>query len=124
MPRKCKHALASTMPWPTGGATSFQDSLDVAGRPIRWCTHCGVRLPLGPSNETDERVAVELRAATIAATLRDTHVPSLTECEQHGWETHANIDEGVRDLPILCERDDFHAGYLARCIVEHKEGES
>lgn len=80
------------------------------------CDLCRAQLPLGPSDESDPRVAVEVRAAEIAATLRETKVPSLNECEQHGWETHANDDIAP---PILCGRQKFDSGYLAREIVNH-----
>jgi hypothetical protein len=82
----------------------------------RWCFDCGSYLSLGHSDETDERVAIEIRAAEIAATLKATNAPSLSECEQHGWEAHAN---GMR--PVLCENGDFNAGHLAREIVTHEE---
>jgi hypothetical protein len=87
---------------------------------LRVCADCGSWLSLGPSNDTPPEVQQEIRAADIAATLRDTNVPRFTECEAHGWEAHAN---DIAACPILCEPpEDFHAAYLARCIVTHDGG--
>ena len=83
------------------------------------CTVCGEWMSLGESDETDKRVAIEIRAAEIAATLHDTRVPKLSECEEHGWETHANDDAR---FPVLCDRNQFQAGYLARVIAETSGG--
>ena len=86
---------------------------------LRLCSVCWGYGALGESNDADERVGVEIRAAEIAATLAATQVPVLNECERHGWECHANAGTA---FPILCEARDFHAGWLARVIAENSGG--
>jgi hypothetical protein len=76
----------------------------------RTCALCGAWLSLGPSRDDHPE---EIRAAEIAAT------GCLGErCEVCGWELHR---EGSRQAPSPTHNlDQFHAGWLAREIVEHK----
>jgi hypothetical protein len=60
---------------------------DEPGADARLCSSCREWLPLGPSNDDDPRVAVEARAAEIAAYLGD---GPLT-CFDFGWHGEAGL---------------------------------
>lgn len=84
------------------------------------CDSCGHWLPLGPSDETEPRVAVEIRAAELSARKGFGSFSNCgAGCERCGFLAHRSDTSGT---PI-CKRDQFDAGYLARCILEHGEGE-
>jgi hypothetical protein len=77
------------------------------------CDDCGTWLPLGPSDESDERVAEEIEAARLAAHLQFDDFPDdepEDEWADYGWAAHASdcdVYEGT-----------WH-GYLARQIATH-----
>lgn len=82
------------------------------------CLDCGAWLSLGYSDETP--VAVEVRAAEIAATYPTLHSlrcaierGEVDGAEYAGWIEHAF------DSAKVPEQEGEWAGYLARCIVEH-----
>jgi hypothetical protein len=95
------------------GETTYREALVEQFR----CVDCSAWLSLGPSDETDPRVALELRAATLSHTT----FSLLIDCENCGWEAHDDIDtDHDRDCQYPWpERDGFDAGYLARCIANH-----
>lgn len=84
-----------------------------------WCRKCRGYVPFGHSDETDERVAIEIRAAEIV----DRHVNERGRLgltgdmfEIDGWCAHnTDVDDRNADEP------GFRSGYLARVIVEHRE---
>ena len=77
------------------------------------CDDCDDLLPLGPSDESDPRVAMELRAAELA-TERDISaawlVGRISDTERDGWSC---AESNMAD-----HSDAWHAGYLARVMVE------
>lgn len=75
------------------------------------CRACGEWLSLGPSNDASEAVQVEIRAAEIAADNR----ARMTLTEYDGW----NFATRDGHEPALWAE----AGYLARIIHDHTEGE-
>lgn len=76
------------------------------------CATCGAWLPLGPSDET--RVAVEVRAAAIAAgAVSETDWRTAHPYEWYGWLEHKNGTEAGID------GDEYQTGYLARVIWVH-----
>lgn len=84
----------------------------------RICDRCGEWLPLGPSNDDDEAVLVEMRAAEIAAfcCIRDAWLAcKVSDCERDGFDLDGN------DEPS-CPAEE--SGYLARCIASHPEEQS
>ena len=77
------------------------------------CATCGAWLPLGPSNDDDERVKVEMRAARIGSEPPWGVVPDVTCDEIDGWRSFDHLS---------CDPNPGHyAGYLARCIATHTE---
>lgn len=101
----------------------------------RRCITCGYYLSLGPANDDDPNVAVELRALEIAAHMFDMqHRLSsrfkTTHGEIAGWrgeEVIAQLEvigsNGLRrtdrDIPLNLDSPNWRAGYLARCIATH-----
>lgn len=99
------------------------------------CLDCGAWLPLGPADDDDPNVAIEIRAAEIAAHKFDMqHRLSsrfkTTHGELAGWrgeEVIAQLEvigsDGLRrvdhDIPLNLDSPNWRAGYLARCIAEH-----
>lgn len=83
----------------------------------RYCYGCGMRMGLGPANDADPRVAVEVRAAEIASIGRDAASMwlsnEMSDSERDGWETH------MRDWDHIRIEGAEWAGYLARCIATH-----
>lgn len=113
---KCKHENVWPYVW-TGALWRLAKILELPG--LKMCGNCGAWLSLGHSDETDERVALELRAATIAADKK----AKMSMCEAFGWE--ALLAPKFSTDPVDAGYSNkWHAGYLARCIVEHKDGES
>lgn len=110
MPRKCKHEVVFARRWVSGEWIVLLG--DSKGADARRCSACHAWLSLGPSDETDERVAVELAAASLAQSWADNdHKP--------GYDRFDWCPDKRDELCSLCEQR-----YLARCIVEHEDGES
>ena len=74
---------------------------------FRECLDCGAWLPLGPARDT-EQTAIEVRAAEIAASREPDDTITATIVEGFGYD---RVDVKNPD-------EDWHAGYLARRIVE------
>jgi hypothetical protein len=127
------------------GYAQHNDSVMIAGSirvvSSRRCLDCGAWLSLGPANDDDDRVKVELRAAELAADMRlgvgiGGHRPDHCTGE-HCWHYYA--DEGECDGPCCyCERDymlvlpesvaqgrdyECQTGYLAACIADHDDAD-
>ena len=88
------------------------------------CIECEAWLSLGPSNDADPNVQVEIEAARLAALHRDgRRIPhngtrgrgTATGCAGCGW----NLEH--RSAPLLDGKRNTDAGYLARCIAQHDE---
>lgn len=74
-----------------------------------WCRRCRSWLPLGHSDETPERVAIEIRAAALVAGFDDC-VDEFTVREYHGWR---KADQSIESDDLA---DDEAPGYLAHVI--------
>lgn len=116
----CKHS--NTTPWVWFERLQrWQKSWSEADRRI--CDDCHAWLPLGHSDETPERVAVEIRAAELAAAFTKDRgtADDATIDENVGWLVHLNewthLDR-ERGFPV---NDEQHTGWLAREIATHKE---
>lgn len=83
------------------------------------CLNCGATLPLGPSNDSDPRVQLEMRAAELATDadhmkrLIHNGIPGEDD-EVDGYLTSFN---GKR----APSNEAQWAGYLARCISTHNK---
>jgi hypothetical protein len=97
------------------------------------CNFCRAWLPLGPSNDEPAEVQTEIRAAEIAANAArgvglGGHRPEHCTGE-HCWHFYEEYEDDAGPCcycdhpgPILPGIDnECHAGYLARCIVEHDQ---
>lgn len=86
--------------------------------PVRICQACLEWLPLGPSNNDDPNVAVEIRAAEIAGVLR--HRGVIEDYDEREADGFAAAE---RNSDYAADPDDhwWHAGYLARCIATHRD---
>lgn len=117
-PRKCRHPGAfvsyRTVQYPAMTDTPW---MDCGHFQCRICDLCGEWLSLGPSNDTAPGVAVEIRAAALAATFRpDRRVNGRWEGRNH-----------MEWLGASCHRQGFgtlddagcQAGWLAHAIVTH-----
>lgn len=88
------------------------------------CLDCGEWLSLGASNDAGEAVAIEQRAAEIAAGLQNGgyQVSYLEQCGFNDTEPKFCLRNGVAiDLGI--DWSSVHAGYLAGAICNHGDGE-
>ena len=104
------HAGALSVSWTSTGRA-------VTRMKYRTCSDCGAWLPLGPSNDSGDAVAVEMRAAEIAAfcCIRDSWLAcKVSDCERDGFDLDGN------DEPS-CPAEEV--GYLARCIATHTDDE-
>ncbi len=108
---KCKHERVHVFEWAEGDREE-----DAIRCEQHKCLDCGAWLSLGEANDDDPRVAVEIRAAEIAAD--DDELMGM--CESFGWESLLApkfstdpVDDGYSQK--------WHAGYLARCIATHSE---
>jgi len=117
---KCKHWRVQHHRWESGEWQEFAVSTCACGdEPLRFsseaaqvCTSCGHWLPLGHSDESDPRVAVEIRAAEM-----------IQDIERTGWTVLSrNGEEGrgwdCAESNMADHSDAWHAGYLARVMVE------
>lgn len=81
------------------------------------CLDCGAWLSLGHSDETDEHVAIEIRAAEIAQAVADNGYypiwPERHSDEIRGWS--------VAESNMHPHSGAWLAGYLARQIATHTE---
>lgn len=77
------------------------------------CIDCAHWLSLGESNDADERVDLEIRAAELAA-------------HRNGWLVLDTIDKMemvgfAQSEAGVIESREYQSGYLARCISTHEE---
>jgi hypothetical protein len=106
---KCKHETPRGLTWDEeqGWMTGGDDA-----RICRWCSDW---LSLGHSDETDPRVAVEIRAAEIAqAVIANGYYPTWpgrTQDEMLGWS--------IAETNMQHHGSDWLAGLLARVIATH-----
>lgn len=81
------------------------------------CIFCREWLPIGQSNDEDPRVAVEIRAAEIAAGVKPAVNPAIAYAASCGY------DDKQTPFAWGCGwvglENAWLAGYLAREIVEH-----
>jgi len=72
-----------------------------------------------PSNDTYPNVAIEIRAAEIAADMEHDGSCMTSTMERYGYGVESlHLRNGQ---PILIDTPSVRAGCLARCIVEHDE---
>jgi hypothetical protein len=97
------------------------------------CLDCGAWLSLGPANDADPNVAVEVRAAELAARKFDMEYRLSSRFrtnygEVAGWRGEESIESlqvvdenGERrtdhNVPLNLDSPNWRAGYLARCIA-------
>lgn len=81
------------------------------------CDRCGQVIPLGESNDADERVRMELRAARLAHGENNEH--EFTQIEWCGWSgDEIAIDGSTREeIDVTAERG-WDVGYLAAVIAD------
>jgi hypothetical protein len=113
-PRKCKHENAVAK----YGETTHNERGDIIYEvEFCECLDCGVWLSLGDSDESDPRVALEIRAAEIAANL------SENGCEMSSLEIAGFNGDPMRlrnGMPIHLDTDAQQSGWLAREIAQHE----
>lgn len=127
MSKRCKHENADHLKPGDEWADMDGDFIEVVLVEQFRCCDCGAWLSLGPSDETDERVAIEIRAAEIATNAArgvglGGHRPNHCTGE-HCWHWHERDDSGPccycgDDVGLFTTCD---VGLLAREIVTHEE---
>ncbi len=118
--RACRHPLCRINHW-DGRMWVSCDAFAQSKPGRKRCVDCGHWLPLGPANDDSEAVRVEIDAARIVAAVDD-GLPFLawfadlgSLCAAHnGW-----LDQDTHDAGL----PEYTAGYLARAIVSHDDGE-
>lgn len=117
MTRACKHEYPGTyLLWRFGGLWIRWNEAVKSG--IKWddygarrCNQCHAWLPLGPSDETDPRVVIEIDAARRAQEWADENYKP--GADRFDWCPEFRDGE---DLCVTC-----HALYGAHCIATHDE---
>jgi hypothetical protein len=77
------------------------------------CADCGEWLSLGPSDETEPSVAVEIRAVEIVASFHESDWPFTS------WRTTQDENLGWRHDDSCVHTHGYDAGRLARAIIDH-----
>jgi hypothetical protein len=114
---KCRqiHRAAGLSSWPRHSEPGWMDSIDVAGRPIRWCATCGKRLALGPANDEPAEVRDEIEAARLASHIERNDFPSDERDDR--W-----ADYGAASFNSDCDvYDGTWHGWLAAAILAHTD---
>lgn len=105
------------------------DMIDTVDGPVqrltKRCGVCGEWLSLGPANDDDANVRVEIAAASYASMAENGgdsisighHLYRNDLSSWYGWCQHAAVHDYDDDASNV--RDHELAGYLARCIVTH-----
>ncbi len=110
--RNCKHETAAFSRWRDGAwvffATAPSSVQFTCDRMI--CVACGAWLPLGPANDDDPRVKVEISGIDLADSYRSDNRRPGPDRFDYCPDT---------DSAALCER--CESLYLAHCIVNHDE---
>lgn len=109
---KCKHTRSWYSTAEVLVARRFAGSLAMGQRQ---CERCRAILSLGPSNDADERVRIEIRAAELAADCSDQTDLPTDLMEWAGWVSHKEGHDVSNGRAL--------AGWLAREIeiVTHEE---
>lgn len=108
--RKCRHRDVAPIRW-RATITHPIGEIEVVNAEARTCLDCGHWLPLGPSNDEDERVKVEIRGVERAA--RWTDEGYRPGCDRFDWCPARPDGESLcADCEALC---------LANCIATHEE---
>ncbi len=119
---KCRHEFRSRETWIAympgvdakhldhyrDGSPKYNVMIDTSN-----CMHCGAWLSLGPANDDDERVKVEIAAARLAIDGIDRWSATF---EAYG----ANLFDNEPNNSAPANVGEW-AGYLAACIVAHEE---
>jgi hypothetical protein len=114
---RCRHGVVFARMWLSGEWVVLMGDED--GADARRCSSCREWLSLGESNDDDPRVAVEVRAAELAARRGFGSFANCgAGCERCGFVTHKN---DMKDMPVLCDARQFNAGYLVGCITETED---
>ncbi len=99
----CKHAAFYGLTWDGDGVTWM-----TGGDDARRCWFCGSWLSLGPENDEDERVQVEIDAASLACSYADDN-------RKPGYDRFDACPYGGDELCEVCE-----VMYLASEIAHHE----
>lgn len=123
----CKHKTAMGQMWRDGlyGGQpigywwyTFVQPGDAEHHDRVTCMYCGAWLPLGPANDADPNVQIEIRAAEMAGAVATGPTWPWTLGQIMGWQTH-DIATHPLGWPDDLLDDDEQAGYLARQIATH-----
>lgn len=114
--KRCEHETVSVTRWRDGAwqaVATIPKGLFITFPCDRAkCVSCGATMILGPANDDDPRVVVELRAAEIASAWKGRREPfdmPLTAAEKSGCDK----------WPYLDPTNDELAGFLAVQIINH-----
>jgi hypothetical protein len=105
---RCRHEHPMSLTW-DGPSNRWMTGGDDA----RACRRCLALLPLGPANDADPRVAVEIRAARLY--LKMAIVDGETPFVADGWCCHRDGYAPNHDHP------DAWAGYLVYAMCHDSE---
>lgn len=119
---RCRHRVVYASFWLSGEWVVLLGDEPRADK--RRCTKCGTWLPLGPANDGDEHVRVEIRAAELATIKRwfdkrEYEAESYGALQFHNGGTPGCNDDGGWDNNATSE----WVGYLARQIATHPNRE-
>lgn len=116
---KCKHPYAEMK---YGECTYDTDGFIIYETEYLECLDCEGWLPMGPANDADPAVQVEIEAARLAAEVRDdadvirTKYNTVVSDVGRGWWVH---QVGLVERDEVTHRPEAQAGYLARVIHDH-----
>jgi hypothetical protein len=117
---KCKHIQPRRYVRYLG---EFNQPLATMAEVTGSCLSCDAWLPLGPSDETEPRVALEIRATLLAERMSGVRNGTvLTRLEYCGWMNEETFVAHGEVRPLDTNSVEWLAGHLARCIVEHGDG--
>ena len=131
---KCRHEWVISYAWVVGqwdAVAVWLGPAYIARVGARRCSDCGAWLPLGPANDGGEHasaVAVEIRAAELAAALRDGHAANnhkraglfYSVLGFDGAEAAGHIAWAV-DSAKVPEQDGEWAGWLCGYIASKEQ---
>lgn len=108
--KRCKHEITADK----YGETTHDWNGDIIYEAlIRECLDCGEQLPLGPSDEGDERVAIEILAALLVNPGGFVSVAHKDHNDQEWTDEYFNFE--FREDCVGCQAD-----YLACRIAYHE----
>ena len=119
--KRCRHENADHVL--AGQFTMLSDGtiVDALVEQLR-CLDCGAWLSLGPSNDAPAQVQVEIRAASLAASLTRLGAILAWQFNPHEWDEERR-GWSMAETNMQQHTNAWHAGYLARVIATHTEGE-